>query len=232
MTSSNNTLSLTTTVDAKEWNEYVVQDYHCDGKEVILSGLQPLIPFSSYGDIVTPENTATLMLYSIFASVCSETDVTQTQPDIFTEYMNILCQRLDNGEDTGLAHRDVLPMWISLSSQDKKKIVEQLRHACHALENFPDISRMNIVDAFISAYIDSDIADIPVMIPATVATSRGVAGVIPSLTPMNDAHSSLTHIGYPLSTHITQWHLWDISNNKVSSIRPSLWEKHTDALVR
>lgn len=222
-------LQLSTTVPLEVWSQ-LDHTEGCGDVEKITTSLSPLVLFDSPREAVNVRDTATLMVHSVFAAVCAETDIIRSQENIFRTYAEKLVERISRGEDTGLAHGDVLTMWSLLSNDQHDEVVKELFDACRALEDFPDVATMNIAYTHINAIMDAELVDIPMFLPAAVATSTGVAGIIPSLDGVTWRQSAYTRVSYPYSRNITQWHVWDVKNRKVSAVHGDLFDDHLDSL--
>lgn len=186
--------------------------------ETYISGIYPGEFFSSVEDIITAESTATLMLHSVFGSVLKETDIIRDDSSIFGRYARILISRMEKGQDTGLAHHDVFPMWNALSKKDKNKASTLLIDACDALESFPPVGNFNVAYALQEGSVDAGDFYIPVLIPAVVSVRSGLAVVIPSINGVNHCHSAFNHLSYPHGKDIVQVHVWNTLEKKVVKI--------------
>lgn len=195
-----------------------------DDSPIVISGVcaPQFFPQGSHG-WCTVENTAEMILRCVFGSVCSETDEIRGVEGIYLDYAKTAVERLTDGEDTGLLHPDVYTMWDHLSEKDQHQVASMLYDAARKLEEFPDVSTMNIVDTQVVVEIDMNFSDVPSIIPAIVGTSAGSAGIIPSLRGYDHYDSALTHLSYPHSEQVPTIHVWDIPRMKITKATPELF---------
>lgn len=201
-----------------------------DGKttadKVYTSGLFPGDFFDREQDIVTAESMATLMLYSVFGSVLKETDIVRDDNSLFSRYARTLVSRMERGEDTGLAHRDVMPMWEMLDKKEQRKAAQILIDACDNLVDFPSVEKFNVAYSMREADVDAGDFYIPILIPAVVSIRSGLAVIVPSITGSNYHHSAYNHLSYPYGQDISQVHVWNIPESKVEKVEEDLFSMH------
>lgn len=160
-----------------------------------------------------------LIVSGVFASVMSETDDARQDEGIFARYASLAIKRLNAGNDTGLVHHDVFLMWGILPEDERKGVERVVIDACDKLEEFPDVSVMNVADVNTPTVVDCGIDEIPIIIPASVEASRGINAIVPVVTPCDELKALYGHLSPIFGLDITQVHLWDIPS--MSIVKPS-----------
>lgn len=207
----NNGLSLVSHESLSSWG------IDSDGIAYV-SGMIPGDILMQPEESITVDTVATLMVYSVFGSVLAETDVIRSEEGIFGRYARTLISRIEKSTDTGIAHKDVLPMWDFLTPREKHDIAPCVIDACDELENFPDVGNMNVAYTMKDAVIDAEDVHVPACVPAVVSTPSGLCVIVPSIRGVTPYESAFAHLAYPYNSGISQVHVWDIAGKKVRKV--------------
>lgn len=199
-------------------NFSLISQEETHGDSFYVSGLSAGDKFNNYTDIITSERVAELMIQCVFGSVLAETDVVRSEEGVFSRYGRTLLSRIERGEDTGLAHRDVLLLWNMLSGDDKKTTAQKVVSFSDILDDFPPVEKLNVAYTMCQVHIDAGDYYIPAFVPAVVAIKTGLAVILPSISGVGCHQSAFCHLAYPDNEGVAQVHVWDLKEKKISKI--------------